>query len=192
MSARSEKEKMLAGELYIASDPELRREYLHAREVTHRFNALPPSAFDEGMALLGGLFGAFGEGAVVMAPFRCDYGYNIRVGRNFFANYNCVFLDCAAITIGDDVQLAPCVQLYTATHPLDAAIRRAGPEYARPITIGDDVWIGGGSIVLPGVTIGAEAVIGAGSVVTRDVPPGVLAAGNPCRVIRAIEEADRG
>jgi len=189
-TARSEKEKMLAGELYIATDPELKREYLHAREAIQRFNALPPG--EEATALLRGLFGAFGEGSVVMAPFQCDYGYNIRVGRNFFANYNCVFLDCAPITIGDDVQLAPAVQLYTATHPLAAAARRAGPEYALPITIGDGAWIGGGSIVLPGVSIGAEAVIGAGSVVTREVPPRVLAAGNPCRVIRPIDEASDG
>lgn len=189
MSARSEKEKMLAGEPYVATDPELKREYLFAREVIHRFNALPPGAFEEAMALLRGLCGALGEGAVVMAPFQCDYGYNLRIGRNFFANYNCVFLDCAPITIGDDVQIGPGVQLYTASHPLDAALRRAGPEYALPITIGSGAWIGGGSIVLPGVSIGAEAVIGAGSVVTRSVPPGVVAAGNPCRVIRPIEEA---
>lgn len=192
MSGRSEKEKMLAGELYIAADAELTRDRLHAREVIHRFNAAPPDRPDAAAELLRGLFGAFGEGSVVMAPFQCDYGYNIHFGRYSFANYNCVFLDCAPITIGEGVQIAPCVQLYTATHPLDAATRCGGPEYARPITIGDRAWIGGGSIVLPGVTIGAEAVIGAGSVVTRDVPPGVLALGNPCRVIRAIEAADRG
>ena len=192
MTGMTEKEKMLAGELYLASDAELTRDRLHAREVIHRFNALPPDASDEAWALLRGLFGAFGEGSVVMAPFQCDYGSNIHVGRNSFFNYNCVLLDCAAITIGDDVQVAPCVQLYTATHPLAAAVRRAGPEYALPITIGDRVWIGGGSIVLPGVTIGAESVVGAGSVVTRDVPPGVLAAGNPCRVLRSIEGSDRG
>lgn len=192
MSARSEKEKMLAGELYLASDEELTLERLRAREVIHRFNAAPPGARAEADAVLRRLFGAFGEGSVVMAPFQCDYGYNIRIGRNCFANYNCVFLDVAPITIGDDVQIAPNVQLYTATHPLDAATRRAGPELGKPITIGDGAWIGGGTIVLPGVTIGAEAVIGAGSVVTRDVPPGVLAAGNPCRVIRSIDAADRG
>jgi maltose O-acetyltransferase len=132
------------------------------------------------------LFGEFGEGSVVMAPFQCDYGYNIRIGRNGFVNYDCVFLDCAPITIGDDVQIGPAVQLYTATHPVDAAIRRAGPEYALPITIGSGVWIGGGSIVLPGVNIGANTLIGAGSVVTRDIPAGVVAAGNPCRVLRSV------
>lgn len=183
---RSEKEKMLAGELYIASDAELVAERLKARRVLHSFNAATPGEDAPYLRALGGLFGAFGEGAVVMAPFQCDYGYNIRLGRNAFVNYNCVFLDCAPIDIGDDVQIAPGVQLYTATHPLDAATRRAGPELARPIRIGDGAWLGGGSIVLPGVTIGAEAVVGAGSVVTRNVPPGVLAAGNPCRVIRSI------
>lgn len=178
---------MLAGELYISTDPELVAERLRARRVLHYFNGAVPGEDGPYLRALGGLFGAFGEGAVVMAPFQCDYGYNIRLGRGSFVNYDCVFLDCAPIDIGDDVQIAPAVQRYTATHPLDAATRRAGPELARPIRIGDGAWIGGGSIVLPGVTIGAEAVIGAGSVVTRDIPPRVVAAGNPCRVIRGID-----
>jgi maltose O-acetyltransferase len=183
---RSEKEKMLAGELYIANDSQLVAERRVAREAIQRFNNAAPEMADEALELLSGLFGAFGDGSVVMAPFQCDYGYNIRIGRNGFVNYNCVFLDCAPITIGNDVQIGPSVQLYTATHPVDAAIRRAGPEYALPISIGDGAWIGGGSIVLPGVTIGANTVIGAGSVVTRDIPPGVVAAGNPCRVLRTV------
>jgi maltose O-acetyltransferase len=188
----TEKEKMLAGEPYLASDAVLVAERLGARRVLHRFNAAGPEEWDEAAALLAGLFGAFGGGTVVMAPFQCDYGYNIRVGRNGFVNYNCVFLDCAPVTIGEDVQIAPGVQLYTATHPVDAAIRRAGPEYALPITIGDGVWIGGGAILLPGVTVGDNTVVGAGSVVTRDLPPNVVAAGNPCRVLRLIDEPRRG
>ncbi len=182
----SEKAKMLAGELYVASDPELAAERLRAREVMYRFNHAGPGDAEQALAMLAGFFGAFGEGTVVMAPFQCDYGYNIRIGRNGFVNYDCVFLDCAPITIGNDVQIGPAVQLYTATHPVDATIRRSGPEYALPIRIGDGAWIGGGSVVLPGVTIGAETVIGAGSVVTRDIPAGVVAAGNPCRILRSV------
>lgn len=182
----TEKEKMLAGELYIATDPQLVAERRRARELVHCFNHLSPGDDEAARRLLGELFGGLGEGTTVMAPFQCDYGSNIRFGRGGFANYGCVFLDCAPITIGSDVQIGPAVQLYTATHPLDAAIRRAGPEAARPITIGDGAWIGGGSIVLPGVTIGENSVIGAGSVVTRDIPASVLAAGNPCRVIRSV------
>ena len=188
----TEKEKMLAGEFYIASDPELEMERLRARRVLHDFNGATPAKDPPYLRALAGLFGAFGAGTVVMPPFHCDYGYNIRIGRNSFVNYNCVFLDCAPVTLGDDVQVAPGVQLYTATHPLAAAVRRAGPEYALPIVIGDGVWIGGGSIVLPGVTVGENTVIGAGSVVTRDLSANVVAAGNPCRVLRAIDEPRRG
>jgi maltose O-acetyltransferase len=188
---KTEKEKMLAGELYVASDAELVAERLHARRVLHDFNGAAPGEEAQHLRALAGFFGAFGEGTVVMAPFQCDYGYNIRIGRNGFVNYNCVLLDCAPITLGDHVQIATGVQLLTATHPLDAALRR-GPEYALPITIGDDVWIGGGAILLPGVTVGNETVIGAGSVVTRDLPPRVVAAGNPCRVLRAIDEPRHG
>jgi maltose O-acetyltransferase len=188
----TEKEKMLAGELYIASDAELEAERLRARRVLHHFNGATPGEDAPYLRALAGLFGAFGEGTVVMPPFQCDYGYNLRIGRNGFVNYNCIFLDCAPITLGDDVQIAPGVQLYTATHPLDAAVRRAGPEYALPITLGDGVWIGGGSIVLPGVTVGENTVVGAGSVVTRDLPANVVAAGNPCRVLRAADEPRHG
>jgi maltose O-acetyltransferase len=184
--ASSQKAKMLAGELYLATDAELVAERLRARELLHRFNAAAPRDEAAATRLLAGLFGAFGEGTVVMAPFRCDYGYNVRIGRNGFVNYDCVFLDCAPITLGDDVQIGPAVQIYTATHPVDATIRRSGLEYALPVRVGDGAWIGGGSILLPGVTIGANTVIGAGSVVTRDVPAGMVAAGNPCRVLRAV------
>jgi maltose O-acetyltransferase len=176
----TEKEKMLAGEPYVASDPVLVAERRHAQEVLHRFNAAGPEEWEEAGVLLGGLFGAVGEGTVVMPPFRCDYGYNIRIGANGFVNYGCVFLDCCPVTIGDYLQMGPGVQLYTATHPLDPALRRS-VESALPITSGNDVWIGGGAILLPGVTIGDDAVIGAGAVVTRDVAGGVTVVGVPAR-----------
>ena len=184
----SEREKMITGELYRASDPELVAARLRAQELLARYNASAPADSSQRDAVLRELFGAIGDGATVMPRFSCDYGFNIRTGRNLFVNYDCVFLDVAPIEIGDDVQIAPAVQLYTATHPLDPAMRRSGLEGGRPIRIGDNVWIGGGAIVLPGVTIGDDAVIGAGSVVTRDVPDAVFAAGNPCRVIREITE----
>ncbi len=180
----TEKSKMLAGDLYRASDPVLAAERLRAREMVHRFNAMGPAEDKTALAILRGLFGEYGEGTVVMGPFHCDYGYNIRIGRNGFLNYGCVFLDCAPITIGADAQIAPGVHIYTATHPLDPATRRTGLELARPVTIGDNVWLGGGAIVTPGVTIGDGTVVGAGSVVTRSLPAGVVAAGNPARIIR--------
>ena len=177
----SEREKMIAGELYRASDPELVEAHLRAQELLVRYNATGPRAVDERTAILRDLFGAVGEGTTVKPRFACDYGFNIRAGRNLFVNYDCVFLDVAPIEIGDDVQIAPAVQLYTATHPLDPAVRRSGLEGGRPIRIGHNVWIGGGAIVLPGVTVGDDAVIGAGSVVTRDVAPGAVVVGNPAR-----------
>jgi maltose O-acetyltransferase len=177
----SEREKMIAGELYRASDPELAAAHLHAQGLLARYNASAPRDASQRDALLRELFGAVGDGTVVKPRFMCDYGFNIRAGRNLFVNYDCIFLDVAPIDIGDDVQIAPAVQLYTATHPLDPAVRRSGLESGRPIRIGDNVWIGGGAIVLPGVTIGDDAVIGAGSVVTRDVPAGVVVVGNPAR-----------
>jgi maltose O-acetyltransferase len=171
---------MLAGELYLASDPELVAERLRAQDLLRIYNAT------RGFASLEELFGALGDNGVVEPVFACDYGYNIRAGRNLFVNYGCVFLDCAPIVIGDDVQIGPAAQLYTAAHPLDPAQRRRGIESARPIRIGDGAWIGGGAIVLPGVGIGDEAVIAAGSVVTRDVSARTVVAGNPARVIRHI------
>jgi maltose O-acetyltransferase len=177
----SEREKMIAGELYRASDPELVAAHLRAQQLLARYNATAPSAASEREALLRELFGVVGGAPTVKPRFACDYGFNIRAGRNLFVNYDCVFLDCAPIDIGDGVQIGPAVQLYTATHPLDPAERRSGLEGARPIRIGDNVWIGGGAIVLPGVTIGDDAVIGAGSVVTRNVPAGAVAVGNPAR-----------
>lgn len=179
----SEKARMLAGQPYDPAAPVLVAERARAQ------------AFLAGMNRQGGewraedlrpLFGAVGAGTVLRPAFACDYGYNISIGRAGFINFNCVFLDCAPINIGDHLQMAPAVQLYTALHPLDAAARRSGVESARPITIGNNVWIGGGAIVLPGVTIGDDAVVAAGSVVTRDVAAGTLAAGNPARPVRQL------
>jgi maltose O-acetyltransferase len=180
----SEKQKMLAGELYSATDPELVADHLHAQNLLYQFSATRADA-EERLELLLELLGLFGRGSVLKPSFRCDYGYNILIGRNVFVNYDCVFLDCNRITIGDDVKIGPAVQIYTAQHPTDPETRRSGLESALPITIGDNAWIGGGAILCPGVTIGANTVVGAGSVVMRDLPPSVIAAGNPCRVIRS-------
>jgi maltose O-acetyltransferase len=177
----SEREQMLAGELYRASDPELRAARVRAREVTKRYNETRE------ISRLEGLFDHLGANAVIEPPFHCDYGSNISIGSDFYANTGCVFLDCARIEIGDRVLFGPSVQLYPATHPPEAERRRDGLEYALPITIGDDVWLGGAVIVLSGVTIGDRAVVGAGSAVTRDVAAGAIAAGNPCRPIRRLE-----
>jgi maltose O-acetyltransferase len=174
MTAR---EQMLAGELYDALDPELVAARENARALVARYNA------SGDRVALTQLFGGLADDAIVEPPFHCDYGFNISVGRRFYANVNCVFLDCARIEIGDHVLLGPGVHLYTATHPFDSAERRRGLELAEPIAIGDDAWLGGGAIVLPGVTIGARAVVGAGSVLTRDVPVDERVAGNPARPI---------
>jgi maltose O-acetyltransferase len=179
---------MLAGELYLATDPQLVAEDLRAQELLFRFNMTRPNADDERRALLVDLFDTFGAGAVLKPSFRCDYGSNITIGEDTFINYDCVFLDCNRIVIGREVQIAPRVQIYSATHPLDAATRRSKLEFAFPVVIKDGAWIGGGAIVCPGVTVGENTVVGAGSVVTRDLPPGVLAVGNPCRVVRTLDK----
>jgi maltose O-acetyltransferase len=186
MAQPSEKAKMLAGELYRADDPVLVAERRRAQLLVARYNATGADQQEARLSLLHELFGAVGDGANIHPRFSCDYGYPIRLGRNAFINYNCVFLDCAPIVIGDDLQMGPAVQLYTAYHPLDRAMRVAGWEAAKPIRIGDGVWIGGGAIILPGVTIGDGCVIGAGSIVVRDVPAGSLAVGNPARIIRTL------
>jgi maltose O-acetyltransferase len=185
-SDRSEKQKMLTGELYYASDPELVGERRRAQHLLAQYNSTRADDRGSRLALLRQLCGTVGEGADVQPRFACDYGYTIRLGRNAFINYNCVFLDGAPIEIGDDLQMGPAVQLYTAFHPLDRQTRTAGLEYARPIRIGDGVWIGGGAIVLAGVMIGDGSVIGAGSVVRHDVPVGTVVAGNPARIIRRL------
>nr|WP_315183791.1 sugar O-acetyltransferase [uncultured Albidiferax sp.] len=182
----SQLEKMLAGALYTATDPELGTAHLRAQALLARFNATPADAEAERRALLTALFTRFGEGSILKPTLRCDYGFNISIGARSFINYDCVLLDCNRITIGDEVQIAPGVHIYTATHPLEAAARRSGVEYALPVTIGDGVWLGGGAIVCPGVAIGENTVVGAGSVVTKDLPANVVAAGNPCRVMRAL------
>ena len=180
----SEKEKMLAGELYRASDPELVRERLRCRSLLHAFNTQPDE--DERLTILRALLGGIGIGSFIQPPFACDYGTNITIGDDVFINFNAVVLDCAAVTIGDGTQIGPGVQLRAADHPRDAETRRDLLELARPISIGANVWIGGAAIVLPGVSVGDDSIIGAGSAVTRDVPSGVLAVGNPCRVVRAL------
>lgn len=187
---KSQKERMLAGELYIADDTELRRENHQAKRILRQFNQTTEEEPAKRTALLNQLFKQIGPGGYVEPPFRTDYGSNTVIGKNFYANYEAIFLDCGPITIGDNVFLGPRVGLYTAGHPLDAAIRREQLEYGQPITIGHDVWIGGNVVVNPGVTIGNNVVIGSGSIVTHDIPDDVIAAGNPCRVLRPITPAD--
>lgn len=182
---KTEKEKMLSGELYNALDAELARERHAAREHCRALAACLPGDTEARMRIIGGLFGTVTD-AWIEAPFYCDYGRNITLGRKVFFNFNCVVLDVMLVRIGDHTLFGPAVQIYTAMHPLDADERRSGLEFAKPVTIGNDVWVGGGAIICPGVTIGDRAVIGAGSVVTRDVPADLFAAGNPCRVLRKL------
>ncbi|MDQ2677308.1 MAG: sugar O-acetyltransferase [Actinomycetota bacterium] len=178
--------RMLAGELYLADDPEITAESRHARRLQDDFNRCTPAEHHRQDQILSELLGSIGEGTHIRAPFYCDLGYQTHVGARSFANFGLVALDVAEIRIGDDVQIGPNVQLLTPTHPLDADLRRDKWEAAEPITIGDNVWLGGGVVVLPGVTIGSDTVVGAGSVVTKDLPAGVLAVGNPARVIRQL------
>ncbi|HEX3244834.1 MAG TPA: sugar O-acetyltransferase [Chloroflexota bacterium] len=177
---------MLAGELYIADDPELAAQNLRAMRIVDQFNRSAADDPEERGRLLRGLLGTVGEGSVIRPPFYCDYGYQTHIGARSFVNLGLVALDIARITIGDDVQIGPNVQLLTATHPVAAEPRRAKWEAARPITIGNNVWLGGGVIICPGVTIGDNTVVGAGAVVVKDLPPGVLAVGNPARIVRPI------
>lgn len=182
----TEKEKAARGMLYNANyDPELIRERDAAKEILWEYNRLRPTQRAERERLIRSLLGAVGDGFVIEQPFQCDYGYNIEIGRNFYSNHNLVILDAAKVIIGDHVFIAPNVGIYTAGHPLDTGQRAEGLEYVRPVTIGDDVWIGGGVSILPGVHIGNGTTIGAGSVVTRSLPARVVAVGNPCRVIRS-------
>jgi maltose O-acetyltransferase len=185
---RSQRERMLAGDLYLAVDPELIEMAERAGRLQDEYNRSATGNEEARRAILAELLGAIGEASVIRPPFFCDYGSNIRVGAATFVNFGLVALDVAAITIGDDVQIGPNVQLLTPTHPVDADLRRAKWEAAEPIAIEDNVWLGGGAIVLAGVTVGADSVIGAGSVVTRDIPPGVVAVGNPARVVRALRD----
>lgn len=180
----SEKDKMLAGELYNAYDPELTAQRKIARELTRRYNDAIDD--DERFRILRQLFGRVGEGVLIEPPFRCDYGRYTYLGNNVYMNMGCIILDCNEVHIGNGVMFGPYVQIYTAHHPIVASERIQGPELASPIIIGNNVWIGGGAIVLPGVCIGDNTTIGAGSVVTKDVPANTVVAGNPARVIRQI------
>jgi maltose O-acetyltransferase len=181
----TEEEKMLAGELYAAFDPALVAARTRAKRLLHRLNVTEYVVGDAARATLTELLPHTGQNMWVEPPFHCDYGHHIYCGDNVYFNVNCVVLDCARVTIGSNVLFGPGVQLYAATHPLDAVVRRT-LEFAKPITIGDDCWFGGGAIVCPGVTIGEGCVIGAGAVVTKDVPPYSLAVGNPARVVKSL------
>jgi len=183
----TELQKMLAGEMYDPLDPELVAARVRARDLCQELNATRESDDAERRRILRTLFGAGGETVWMQPPFYCDYGSNIALGERVFFNFNCVVLDVCPVRIGDFTQFGPSVQIYTPLHPFDAA-RRRREEFGKPIEIGSDVWVGGGALILAGVRIGSRTVIGAGSVVTRDIPDAVFAAGNPCRVIRAITE----
>ncbi len=184
------RDRMRRGELYIA-DAALAADYARAQEVLSRYNATDEDAQDERDRLLAGLLGGLGAGVMIRPTFRCDYGDRLTIGAGTFINFDCVMLDVAPIAIGAACQIATRVQLLTATHPIDPVARRKGWEYGEPIRLGDNVWLGGGVIVCPGVTIGDDTVVGAGSVVTRDLPSGVVAFGVPARVQRSIGERDR-
>ncbi len=188
---KTEFEKMTAGEYYSPADPEVAMLRNRCRTLTARYNATTHDQDNVRRELLGELLGSVGDGCYMEPPFRCDYGCNIRIGRYFYCNFDCLFLDSAPITIGDRVMLGPGVQLYTPCHPLQKDDRNSGLEYAKPISIGNDVWIGGHAVICPGVSIGSGAVIGAGAVVTRDVPDNVVVAGNPARTIRSIDQQQR-
>ena len=186
MKEKTEREKMLDGELYLATDEELTRMHINARQLLHSFNFSHPNELERQKELIYGLFGEVGDNFTVKPPFYCDYGCHITAGNNLYINYDCTILDCNRVDLGNNVLLAPKVQIYTAYHPTDPEIRLTGKEYAAPVIIGDNVWLGGGVIVCPGVKIGKNVTIGAGSVVTKDLPDNVVAAGNPCRVVKEI------
>lgn len=188
----TEKEKMQQQMLYDANyDTELIRERQVAKDLCYQFNQLRPSDETNQQQILSQLLGKKSDNCCILAPFWCDYGYNIEVGKNFFANHNTVILDGAKVTFGDNVFIAPNCSFYTAGHPIDAQRRNQGLEYAYPITVGDNVWIGAGVQVMPGVKIGSNVVIGGGSVVVKDIPDSVVAVGNPCHPIRPITESDK-
>lgn len=182
----TQRERMLAGEPYVAADPELVEAHLRARRLSDEFNRSPAEEDGRRRTILTDLLGSFGAGSEIRPPFYCDYGTYLHVGARTFVNFGLTALDAATITVGDDVQIGPQVQLLTPTHPIDPDLRRAKWEAAEPIAVGDNVWLGGGSIVLPGVTIGEHTVVGAGAVVTRSLPAGVVAVGNPARIIRSV------
>lgn len=180
---------MLSGKLYDASDPELDSDRHRARMLFQKINQMNDLDKEERNKIFFELMGSAGQGLWIEPPFYCDYGYNIHLGEKVFMNFNCVILDVMEVRMGNNVLLGPNVQIYTATHPMDAKTRAEWLEYAKPITIGNDVWIGGGAIICPGVTIGNGVVVGAGAVVTRDVPDNVFVGGNPAKVIKAIDNS---
>lgn len=188
---QTEKEKSHAGKLYKAFGKELFDERQYAKELVFQFNALHPSKIRERDDLIRKLFGSTGEKFFIEPPFRCDYGYNIEIGNNFYSNYNLIILDCAKTVIGDNVLIGPNVGIYAAGHPVHHELRNQEYEFALPVTIGNNVWIGGSVVINPGLTIGDNSVIGSGSVVTKDIPANVVAAGNPCKILREITDADK-
>lgn len=187
----NQKERMLAGLPYKAWLDGLPEDRMENKKKLYEFNMLPPEEENKREELIQGILGKAGENAHIEAPFHCDYGKNIEVGKNFFVNYNCTILDVGKVVIGDNVMFAPNVSIYTAGHPVHPLSRNTGYEYGIAITIGDNVWIGGNVIINPGVTIGNNVVIGAGSIVTKDIPDNVIAVGSPCKVIREVTEEDR-
>lgn len=187
----TEKEKMIKGMLYNSFGEELVNERKNARLLVHSYNMLSPNQGEEGKEIIRKLLGRVGSSFCIEQPFRCDYGYNIELGENFYSNFNLTILDCARVTIGKNCMFAPNVCLFTAGHPIDPEMRNSLFEYAFPITIGNNCWIGGNTVINPGVTIGNNVVIGSGSVVTRDIPDNVIAAGTPAKVIRPLDERDR-
>lgn len=187
MTILTQREKMLKGELYNALDPELMSARKKTRILLKQFNASVGEDFEVTLNVLTKILGKKGNNSWIEPPFYCDYGNNIYLGNNVYFNFNCIILDPAEVHIGNNTIFGPNVQIYTATHPLESAERRKGLELAKPITIGSDVWVGGSAIINPGVKIGSRSIIGSGSVVTRDVPEGVIAVGNPCKVIREVE-----
>jgi maltose O-acetyltransferase len=187
----SKKERMLAGRLYLAFDEELGRDNKQARMLTRLFKSSTEEQQDYRKILLKQLFKSTGDNIYIEPPFRTDYGCNTSIGENFYANYDCIIIDVCPVTIGRNVFFAPRVCIYTAAHPIDAEVRNTLLEFGKPVSIGDDVWVGGNVVINPGVTIGSNVVIGSGSVVVKDIPDGVIAAGNPAKVIREITNADR-
>lgn len=187
----TEKEFMLSGRLYLAHDKELAEASRRAKRLTRMFNSTTEEEPAVRVDLLRELFHKTGEHIWIEPPFHCDYGCQISIGDHFYANYDCIIVDVCPVTIGSRVLLGPRVCIFTAGHPTDAGVRGSLLEFGKPIVVKDDVWIGGGAILNPGVTIGAGTIIGSGAVVTKDIPAGVIAAGNPCRVLRAITQEDR-
>jgi maltose O-acetyltransferase len=184
---KSEKQKMLDGELYNAADPKLVKERENARRLTRLYNQTTETEYENRTRILKELLGSTGEQFFIEPAFRCDYGYNIHIGENFYANFDCVILDVCEVRIGENCFMAPGVHIYTAAHPIHPFERIAGPEFGKPVTIGDNCWIGGRAVINPGVTIGKNVVVASGSVVTKDVPDNVVVGGNPARILKEIE-----